>query len=231
MTLQTPRKRGRPRKDPDSPNGTRDGLLRAGVALLTEKGFSAVGLEEMLAAAGVPKGSFYHYFASKEAYGLALIETYDSYFQRKLLHCLNNPNRAPRDRIADFIADARAGMARHGYARGCLVGNLGQEMGVLPESFRQRIADVFRTWEGRLAACLTEAQAAGQLGPQTDPEALAAFFWIGWEGAVLRAKLDRSPAPLDLFAAGFFRLLPSHPTPTSPQSERPHHAQHIDFKR
>ena len=224
MTQQTPRKRGRPRKDPESPNGTRDSLLRAGVALLTEKGFSAVGLEEMLAAAGVPKGSFYHYFPSKEAFGLALIDAYDSYFQRNLLQYLNNFSRTPRDRIADFITAARAGMARHGFSRGCLVGNLGQEMGTLPESFRHRIADVFRAWEARLAACLTEAQAAGQLGPRTDPQALASFFWIGWEGAVLRAKLERSPAPIDLFAAGFFRLIPLPPPPQNPDPEGQRHA-------
>ena len=201
-----PRKRGRPRLDPAAPGHAREGLLRAGVALLTEKGFSAVGLEEMLAAAAMPKGSFYHYFPSKEAFGLALIESYDSYFQRKLRRHLEAEGRAPLDRLADYIADARDGMARHGFARGCLVGNLGQEMGVLPESFRARIIGVFAEWEALVARCLTEARLTGQLRGH-DPAALAAFFWIGWEGAVLRAKLERSPAPLDAFAAGFFRLI------------------------
>ncbi|MBL8561796.1 MAG: TetR/AcrR family transcriptional regulator [Gemmobacter sp.] len=201
-----PRKRGRPRLDPATPGHAREGLLRAGVALLTEKGFSAVGLEEMLAAAAMPKGSFYRYFPSKEAFGLALIDRYDGYFQRKLRRHLEAAERAPLDRLADFIADARDGMARHGFARGCLVGNLGQEMGVLPESFRARIIAVFAEWEALLARCLAEARLTGQLMGH-DPEALAAFFWIGWEGAVLRAKLERSPAPLDAFAAGFFRLI------------------------
>lgn len=204
--IPLPRKRGRPRKDPALVDGARQALLRAGVAILTEKGFSAVGLEEILGAASVPKGSFYHYFASKDDFGLELIDAYNAYFLRKLDHWFGDHSRAPLDRIADFIADARAGMARYCFRRGCLVGNLGQEMGVLPEPFRARIGAVFGDWEGRTARCLDEARLAGEIASDSDCTALASFFWIGWEGAVLRAKLERSADALDAFAAGFFRL-------------------------
>lgn len=206
-----PRKRGRPRKDPSSRHSTRNQLLRAGVAVLTEKGFSAVGIEEILSAASVPKGSFYHYFASKDEFGLALIDSYADYFAAKLDRWFEAPDRRPLQRLADFIADARAGMARHDFRRGCLVGNLGQEMGVLPEVFRQRISAVFADWQARTAGCLRAAQVAGEIPQDANCERLAAFFWIGWEGAVLRAKLERNSGALDAFADGFFKLLGAVP--------------------
>ena len=95
-------------------------------------------------------------------------------------------------------------MSRHDFRRGCLIGNLGQEMGSLPESFRLHLQETFFDWQKRLAACLLEAQNIGELSGQAMPDQLAEFFWIGWEGAVLRAKLEQSAAPLTLFATFFF---------------------------
>ncbi|WP_008557490.1 acrylate utilization transcriptional regulator AcuR [Bradyrhizobium sp. CCGE-LA001] len=201
------RRRGRPPRDQTRPDAPRARLIRAGVAILTEKGFSAVGVEEILDAAEVPKGSFYHYFDSKEAFGLELIDAYAGYFARKLDRWFDDTGRAPLDRINDFIADARSGMARYRYRRGCLVGNLGQEMGVLPEPFRKRLAAVFRDWEARTSRCLRSAQGAGEISNHLDCENLAQFFWTGWEGAVLRAKLERRPDALDVFAAGFLAMI------------------------
>ena len=200
----SPRRRGRPPKQREDVVETRELLLHAGLEVLTEKGFSATGIEEILGRVGVPKGSFYHYFDSKEAYGLALIERYGVYFARKLDRHLCNRALAPLERLRAFVSDAKDGMARHDFRRGCLIGNLGQEMGALPESFRGRLKGTFEDWQVRFAACLIEAQAAGDLVPEADAAQLAAFFWIGWEGAVLRAKLERSAKPLDIFARGFF---------------------------
>lgn len=205
--LGEPRRRGRPPADQARREDARARLLRAGVAILTEKGFSAVGIDEILRAVGVPKGSFYHYFDSKEAFGLALVDAYADYFARRLDRWFEDTSRPPLQRFRDFIADARAGMARHEFRRGCLVGNLGQETGVLPAPFRARLAAVFADWQARTARCLEAARAAGEIPPSADCAALAAFFWIGWEGAVLRAKLERGPEALDRFAAGFLALL------------------------
>lgn len=208
---EAPRRRGRPPKDARAQAETKEKLLRAGVAILTQKGFAAVGLDEILRAVGVPKGSFYHYFASKDAFGLALIDAYAAYFAAKLDRCFTDETRSPLQRLADFVADAKAGMARHGFRRGCLVGNLGQEMGVLPEAFRARLHGVFLDWQARTALCLEAARNAGEIAPDEDCASLAAMFWIGWEGAVLCAKLERSADPLDLFARGFFAALrPRH---------------------
>ncbi|NGM20969.1 TetR family transcriptional regulator [Roseomonas stagni] len=207
LPVAAPRRRGRPPRDGRALADTRERLVRAGVAILTEKGFASVGLEEILAATGIPKGSFYHYFPGKDAFGLALIDAYAAYFAAKLDRHFADETRAPLQRLIDFIADARAGMARHGYRRGCLVGNLGQEMGVLPEAFRAALHGVFLDWQARTARCLEAAREKREIATDTDCTAMAAFFWIGWEGAVLRAKLERAPEPLDLFARGFLAAL------------------------
>lgn len=209
MTATHPRRlRGRPPKHPAEPRqDTRELLVRTGVAVLTEKGYSAVGIDEILRLAQVTKGSFYHCFASKEVFGQALIAAYAAYFARKLDRWLLDADTPPLQRLHHFIRDAQLGMQRHDFRRGCLVGNLGQEMGTLPESFRTQLEDVFHDWQARTAACLAEAQRTGEIAPRHDCAALAQFFWIGWEGAVLRAKLERSAAPLQVYAQGFFQLL------------------------
>lgn len=204
----SPRRRGRPPRPREDLSDTRELLLRAGLEILTEKGFSATGLDEILRHVGIPKGSFYHYFASKEAFGLAIIERYGDFFAKKLDRHLCNPALTPLDRLHAFVYDAKAGMARHDYRRGCLIGNLGQEMGGLSESFRVQLKNTFEDWQARFSGCLIEAQKAGQIASDADANQLAACFWIGWEGAVLRAKLEQSPKPLEVFAEFFFASLP-----------------------
>ncbi|MGH1356515.1 MAG: TetR family transcriptional regulator C-terminal domain-containing protein [Thalassovita sp.] len=177
--------------------------MSAGVAALTEKGFSATGIEEILRSVDVPKGSFYHYFKSKEAFGALLIERYATYFAAKLDRILLNEAHSPRQRLDDFVEDAVSGMQKFNFARGCLVGNLGQEMGALPPAYRSLLVEVFHDWQNRTAACLRAAAQAGEIDPDTDCDAAAEYFWIGWEGAVLRAKLEQSEKPLRQFAKGF----------------------------
>ena len=205
--VSPPRRRGRPPKTQPSFSESRDALIRAGLVALTEKGFSATGLDQILKAAGVPKGSFYYYFDSKEAFGSELITRYGEFFAAKLARFFTDPSRSPVENLMAFVIDAEASMARFDFSRGCLVGNLGQEIGALPEAFRQQLGDVFLGWQHQTAACLKAAQAAGEIGSHHDADRLAAFFWIGWEGAVLRAKLERSGSALRTFAGTFFSMI------------------------
>lgn len=198
------RRRGRPPKNLAGYSETREALLSAGVAALTEKGFSATGIDEILRSVNVPKGSFYHYFKNKEAFGAELIERYALYFSSKLDRILLNKTRSPLQRMDDFVEDAVIGMQRFNFARGCLVGNLGQEMGALPPAYRSLLVEVFHDWQLRTAACLNAAVKAGEIDPSIDCNAAAEYFWIGWEGAVLRSKLEQSEKPLRQFAKGFF---------------------------
>lgn len=202
-TPRTKRRRGRPPKSAQGYSETRETLIRAGLETLTEKGFSTSGIDEILQRVSVPKGSFYHYFASKEAFGSELIDQYATYFAQKLDRSLRDESRRPLQRLQDFIEDAIEGMARYEYKRGCLIGNLGQEMGTLPEHFRDQLMNVFEDWQLRVEKCLCEAKDAGEISPMANCKQLAEVFWTGWEGAVLRAKLERNEEPLRLFAEFF----------------------------
>ena len=126
------RRRGRPCKHAADLGETRELLLRTGVEVLTEQGFSATGIDQILRRVGVPKGSFYNYFKNKEAFGAELIERYRVYFLRKLEKRLGNAALSPLARLKAFITDAQGGMQKFDFSRGCLAGNLGQEMGTLP---------------------------------------------------------------------------------------------------
>ncbi|MFJ4345711.1 TetR/AcrR family transcriptional regulator [Pseudomonas sp. NPDC089401] len=196
-------RRGRPPKIARDHLETRELLLRCGMEVLTEQGFVATGIDTVLKRIQVPKGSFYHYFDSKEAFGQAVLQRYAEYFARKLDRWLLDEQVTPLQRLVNFVEDAKAGMEKYAFRRGCLVGNLGQEVSVLPDSFRQQLEAVLCDWENQLLGCLNAAVEAGEIEAQTDCQALAAFFWIGWEGAVLRARLVQGPRPLDIFIKGF----------------------------
>jgi TetR/AcrR family transcriptional repressor of nem operon len=183
-------------------------LLRRGLEIMTEQGFISTGLDFLLKEVGVPKGSFYHYFENKQAFGLAVLDEYARYFAERLDQWLLDDSLSPLERLVGFVQSAKAGMARHQYRRGCLVGNLGQEITLLPEAFREPLETIFLDWQAKLTRCLHAAQQAGELGRRADCAELAAFFWIGWEGAVLRARLVKNDSPLNTFIAGFLRGLP-----------------------
>lgn len=187
---------------------TRALLVRRGVELLTEHSFASTGLDRILAEHGVAKGSFYHFFPSKQAFGEAVIDAYAAYFDEKFDRLLGDATRSPLDRLRAYVDECRAGMRRHGWRRGCLVGNLAQELGAHNDAFRARLQAVLASWQSRVANCLREAAAAGELDADADADRLAHLFWIGWEGALLCAKLARQPAALDLFAEHFFATLP-----------------------
>lgn len=196
----TKRRRGRPPKDQSNHNETKIALLRSGMEILTEKGYSATGIDEILRKEGIPKGSFYHYFPSKEAFGLALIQYYSDFFKHKLNKFLNDQELSPLSRLVGFIQDANKGMARYNFKRGCLVGNLGQEMSALPEPFREKLKAVFDDWQFSVESCLEAAKLAGEIPKHIDCQQSAYIFWVGWEGAVLRAKLERRPNALIAFS-------------------------------
>lgn len=185
---------------------TRERLVRRGVELLTEYSFNATGLDPLLQSVGVTKGSFYHFFGSKQAFTLEVIAWYEAYFERRFQRILGDETRPPLERLRVWMDHARRGMARHGYRRGCLVGNLSQELGPHDQVLRERLQAVFGAWEGRVSRLLEQARAAGELPGGADTAALARLFWCGWEGAILRAKLEGDGRPLQEFAAYFLCL-------------------------
>ena len=201
-------RRGRPKATDLSYQDTQEALLQAGVIWLTQSGFQGTGLEPMLRSVQVPKGSFYHYFESKELFALAVLQRYRSFFEAKLDRYLLDETLPPLTRLRNFIESAKAGMEKYAFKRGCLVGNLEQEATVLPESIRQAVLDTYQSWQNKVSDCLTLAQEQGLIDEHADVKALAHVFWVGWEGAVARARLTRSSSPLLQFEKFYLAGLP-----------------------
>lgn len=200
------RRRGRPPKDPEEHQATKNRLVRRALELWTEHGYGAVSLEKILVQEGIPKGSFYHWFDSKSAFGEAVLTAYDDYFRAKLDRHLASDGASHLAKLAAFVEDAASGMAHHRFTRGCLVGNLSHELEGLPDGYPERLRQVLNGWERRLSHYLEGARQAQELPAEADPDELARFFWIGWEGAVMRARLERNEAPLRSFHAGFVAI-------------------------
>jgi TetR/AcrR family transcriptional repressor of nem operon len=185
---------------------TKMALIWCGTELLTERGFQITGIEEILSRVGVPKGSFYHYFKSKQDFGIAVIDNYVDFYDEKMSRIFDDTSYSALERIQRFVDEGKDGMTRYEFKRGCLIGNMGQELASLNDEFRMRLEAVLISWEARLKICLDLAVASQELPENTDTTALSNFFWIGWEGAILRAKLTCSTAPLDQFSTMFFSL-------------------------
>jgi len=200
-------RRGRPPKIARDNADTKALLIRTGLETLTEFGFSATGLDTILKKASVPKGSFYHYFKSKEAYGIALVDAYDSYFIAKLSHYLEQQNTPPLERIVNFTQSAIKGMSKYDYKRGCLVGNLNQELNHLSDEFKDRLMKSYTSWQIQIEKCLNQAKQQGTIAKTVNTQLMSEYFWIGWEGAVMRAKLTKSSTPLTLYTEMFLRAL------------------------
>ncbi|MDP6969066.1 MAG: TetR/AcrR family transcriptional regulator [Gammaproteobacteria bacterium] len=208
QNIKAKRGPGRPPKIDSEQRSTKERMLRSGIELLTEYGFASVGLERVLKQTGVPKGSFYHYFSSKEDFAQQVVVGYGKYFAAKLDLWLLNEQRLPLQRIMDFINDGKQGLLRYQFRRGCLVGNMGQEVAATHPLLRDQLEAVFIDWQRRIEACLLAAKVAGQIADDVDCAVWANYFWIGWEGAILRAKLSQSVTSVDVFTKIYFASLP-----------------------
>ncbi|MGE0552799.1 MAG: TetR family transcriptional regulator C-terminal domain-containing protein [Gemmatimonadales bacterium] len=174
---------------------TKTRLLDAGWAMLLARGYHGLGVQAVLDATGVPKGSFYHHFEDKEDFALQVVDRYMADVHAGLDRCLGEEALPPLDRVRRFFEQTERAYREEGYL-GCLLGGLGQELAGASAVFREKIDGCLTSIAGRIAACLGEAKAAGQLPAGSDPVWLASVLVDCWEGAALRSRLSRSPAPL-----------------------------------
>lgn len=185
---------------------TRQHILDTGNRIIAAKGFSCVGLNELLQASEVPKGSFYHYFKSKELFGQALLEDYFDSYLRQLDVLLEAPGLTARERLLRYFQQWRATQAEEGDEQKCLVVKLGAEVADLSEAMRVTLRDGTERIIGRLAGCIAAGVADASL-PPLDADASARMLYQMWLGASLLAKLQRNASPLDqAWAATLQRL-------------------------
>lgn len=174
---------------------TRDHLLKEGMAMLLRRGYHDLGIAAVLEATDTPKGSFYHHFSSKEDFGLQAIDLYMKEVHAGLDHCLGDTSLPPLKRVRRFFELSEEKYQGEGYL-GCLLGGLGQELSGVSEAFRRKVEQCFSEIAARLAVCFKEAIERGELPKNSNPESMAQLLVNCWEGAALRSRLLRDPAPL-----------------------------------
>jgi TetR/AcrR family transcriptional repressor of nem operon len=183
---------------------SKDDILQAGLDLVLSRGFNATGVEAILKQAKVPKGSFYNFFSSKEEFSLAIIdkfvnarrEVFNSFFSDKSIPPLERVKRSFETLIAIFEADH--------CSKGCLLGNLGQEMADQSENVRQRLEDSLQEWSGAVSGLLLQAQLEKAIPADLDAGMLAENLISSFEGALLRSKVKKSAEPLRDFIHLYF---------------------------
>jgi TetR/AcrR family transcriptional repressor of nem operon len=182
-------------------------LIEKGIEIMIEKGYNNTGIQEVLQATGVPKGSFYYYFDSKEDFGLQIINQFEERFNEKLRSCLDDKSLSPVSRLKKYCEDGRKNLESQNCRKGCLIGNLSQEMADQSEVFRARLEEVMTKWRNRFAQCIQEGQKQGEINSQFDHVQLAEFFLSGWEGAVMRAKTTKTTASQQAFIKIMFEKI------------------------
>lgn len=183
----------------------REKLLNAGSALMLSNGYHGTGIQEIVDAAGVPKGSFYNYFKSKEDFVLAAMENTGRPDSAVFESALKNSAMPPAERIYSLFKEKADSFVREkSYTKGCFVGNMCQEMADSNESVAEKAEYLFRGYTTALANCIREIQG---VDPTRDADKLAEFIFNSWEGAILRMKSSRNAQPLNAFLEALKILL------------------------
>lgn len=178
---------------------TKSQLLEAGVEIMLEKGYNNTGIMEVLQKVGVPKGSFYYYFDSKEDFGLQIINYFEQSYTEKLRDSLNDKSKSPLQRLKLYCEASKKHLESQQCRKGCLIGNLSQEMADQSEVLRKRLEEVMCGWRERFADCIAEGQKLGEIPNHFDARECAEFFLSGWEGAVMRSKTAKNTNPQNSF--------------------------------
>lgn len=179
-------------------------LLEQGMAMLLQRGYNDLGVAALLEVTQIPKGSFYHHFSSKEDFALQVIDLYMTQVHQGLDHFLGDKSVPPLKRVRGFFEGTVQKYRGEGYL-GCLLGGLGQELSGVSENFRRKVEECFNAIAARIAVVLQEAIDNGDLAKGTDPQKMAELLVNCWEGAALRMRLRRDPAPLMEMLDFYFR--------------------------
>ncbi len=185
-------------------HSTKQRLLDTGLVMLLEHGYNDLGIQALLAATNDPKGSFYHHFKDKEDFALQVLDQYMRAVHAGLDTCLGDSGRPPLGRIRCFFEMTQESYRDQGYM-GCLMGGLGQELSGVNEVFRSKIEGCLSAMAVRFACCLEEARHNGDIPAESDPGLMANLLLDCREGAALRSRLRREPAPLNAMLEFYLR--------------------------
>lgn len=175
---------------------TRNHLLDTGSQIILGRGFSAVGLAEILGTAEVPKGSFYHYFASKEAFGVAMLQRYFAEYQAQLRQRLTREDGSAHDRLLGYYQQWIANHQANCSGGGCLAVKLSGEVADLSEPMREALAEGMQAVCALIADCIRQGQQEGSISAAQPAPELGAALYSLWVGSALLSKVQRSLLPL-----------------------------------
>jgi TetR/AcrR family transcriptional regulator, transcriptional repressor for nem operon len=184
-----------------SKTDTRAVLIDEGLKALLSHGYEGAGIGPILKSAGVPKGSFYHFFASKEEFASAVLASYcnnNQTVRTQLL--LEDKTRSPLRRLRDYFEYYEKEYGSGDPTCGCLLGNLSQSIAAHSEVLQRELHRSFTAWQSDFRAVLREARDAGELPEYLDPDETAAFLIDAYEGALVRMKAEGSIKPLQRFS-------------------------------
>ena len=192
---------------------TREHLLDVGVELMHRNGYNATGLSDILKAADLPKGSFYHHFSSKEDFAAAALARYVAQEGEHAASVLNDLNMLPLKRLKRYFTDLTLIHGQMGKIPGCMMGRFSLELAAKSPQLRKLISASFAGWQHKIAAVVQEAVDQKELPGDTEPEPLADFLLNSWEGALLRSQAEKSDAPLEIFLRYALDALSQNPAP------------------
>lgn len=178
---------------------TKQTLLEVGLALFQEKGFNATGIQEIAAAAEIPKGSFYNYFSSKEDFGAAVIRHYAQVSEDKWvcsLQAAEEKEGAYEAICTSFLAITETYRCSE-IKKGCLLGTLAAEISEASEECREALMESINQLKSVLVVRLETGQQQGKVRTDIPPQRLADLVWDCWQGSLLRMKVEKSVVPVN----------------------------------
>jgi len=182
-----------------SRKSNRQEILTKGLRFVHERGFASASVRDIVEAAGVPQGSFTNHFASKEAFGLEILNLYFANASEVTRQTLRNEALPPLERLAAWIDSSKTGVSVSGQCNGCLLGNLAAEVADHSEALRTRLLEIFAEVQAAVTECLAAATHTGDLPQTLDCNRLAAFIVASLQGANLLAKVQGSMEPVERF--------------------------------
>lgn len=171
-------------------------LINAGLDLFLNQGYNATGIQQITDHAGVPKGSFYNHFASKEAFAAAIVNRYAENSERAWQQMMASAPTEPMAVIRHVFEQMLNYHERAERPCGCLIGNFAAEIALSSDACRSSLIAAQIAWRDRLADLIRSAQNAGVVRDDIDAVALSEMTWSVWEGSLLRMKIERSIRPV-----------------------------------
>jgi TetR/AcrR family transcriptional repressor of nem operon len=182
----------------------REQILLKGLEVVHAHGFAGASVRDIVRAAGVPQGCFTNHFASKEAFGLEVLDLYLARARDVIGETLRNEALPPLERLGAWIDAGKSRLERNGTRNGCLFGNFTAEATEHSEAMRLRLVAIFAEIRDAVASCLRAAVASGDVPSTIDCHAVAGFVVSSMQGAYLLSKAERDIAPIDRFKTILF---------------------------